>query len=157
MFSINRNRKESAGTLSDPKHQRTVRSSVMPKTIYTENLDQLFDLPPSNIDLSDIEYGDPVGSSWNKGMKNWRPDYTHSEETKQKISESNKGNIPTNLQTLNSEKNISKRAKTHTGKIHNMDKTTKLYAKGRERTPAQIAAAKAHSERMKGRVPWNKK
>lgn len=45
----------------------------MPKTIYTENLDQLFDLPPSNIDLSDIEYGEPCSAggvtmtSWKKG------------------------------------------------------------------------------------------
>ena len=29
--------------------------------------------------------------------------------------------------------------------------------KGDQRTPAQKAASKAHSERMKGRTPWNKK
>ena len=100
--------------------------------------------------------GIPRTNTWNKGTNlSGMKDKKHSEETKRKMSEAKKGK-PNTWTTSISEEQKEKISNSLKGrKRPDMDKS-KLSAKGKERTPAQIEAAKKHSERMKGRTPWNK-
>ena len=140
----------------------------MSTSIYTK-LNEVFDIdyiPPNIEDLNIIPddatfnkgWGGPEHDriAWNKGTNmSGMKGKKHSEETKQKMREASTG--VANTWTLHiSEEQKKKISIALTGrKRPDMDKT-KIGAKGEDRTPAQIEAAKKHSDKMKGKTPWNK-
>lgn len=110
--------------------------------------------------LSEQELFVGGGEPWNKGLpKEEQPKYgmKHSEDTKCKMSEAAKGRPKSKEHRKKlSEYNLANGVKPPSRKGIKYEEGSNLKRKGNERTPAQIAASKRHSERMRGRTPWNK-